>query len=738
MFYKSKYLLKLIRAVCLERRGQALAMAALLIPLVILCIGMALDLGWYYLNISRMQNAADAAVIAGADELLSNGDDTVFSDYSFAYLIDYVPEYLVKDDVTSEIYTDNGDEVAKEYVQKNLAYDSATWSGNSIADAYSGDTVNFSRVLWGSDSRDFKTLYYQVVLQEDISHFFLPGWFRPMDGVVQAVAKITRYTIDDSLFNQMKKREEMDTYESWTAIRQAKGSNTAADDRSVLSTGNWYTSGNRYRTETLRLNGMGGTNTSKYGNPTTTTGKIDQTPYDDLFIDWQADINIRLSTESDSDLTNTYSSNEWSHGDGDKNTRSHYRIYGTINIETTYPVRDYDFYKTKTSFLNTLKNSHSEYKSLSNDELARRIAKESPDPLFARIESEPINRDGGFSSSVHQIIINVNTPNTNTYTSGDQEGEYCDRPIVFFYEGPEDMSNSTGGNRASLPVILNIKNDFRGILFAPNSPVAIVGHGKNFQGFVVGSCFVALADASDFTATNGRYFKGSVEYYKINPYGFDMFVDQYGNVQYKTDAAGNYKKISPTVAASGLGYKTNTDYDDLEYIESVTGDNTDLTDSDEKSYLDKMNAQDFYDAGLDPSLKLESDEYFSEKYAYLANKNFYSASQFNLASSIYDSFYLVRFGRYIHLNQAGSLDNMFTTDMILADTDLSDLLNKVKAGESLSSDELDTLLSKLKAEGFSDDALSAVASGSATGDDVSDILTKLNVNDDTEYSTYIR
>ena len=137
-------------------------------------------------------------------------------------------------------------------------------------------------------------------------------------------------------------------------------------------------------------------------------------------------------------------------------------------------------------------------------------------------------------------------------------------------------------------------------------------------------------------------------------------------------------------------------------------------------------------------MKLESDEYFSEKYAYLANKNFYSASQFNLASSIYDSFYLVRFGRYIHLNQAGSLDNMFTTDMILADTDLSDLLNKVKAGSSLSSDELDTLLSKLKAEGFSDDALTALASGSATADDVSDILTKLNVNDSTEYSTYVR
>jgi len=722
----------------LNNRGQMLLLDALLIPLLIAFIGAVLDLGWYYLTVSRMQNAADAAVVAGAEELLSNGDDTVFSDYTAAYLIDFVPNYLLKDNITSDIYIDNGDEVAMEYVKKNLAQDDATWTKDTIPDAYSEDTVSFSRVLWGSDARDFKTLYYQVVLREDVEHFFLPGWFKPMHAVVQSVAKITRYTVGDTLFNQMKTREILDTYESWTAIRQAKGTNKAADDRSVLSTGNWYTSVNKYRTETLRLNGLGGTNTSKYGNPATTKGTVDQTAFDDLFIDWQADINGWLYSEAESNLSNTKSSNEWSSGAGDKATRSHYRIYGTINIESTYPVRDYEFYKNKKSFLTQLKKEHPEYNGFSNEELARKIAKEPPDPLFARIESEPMNRDGGFSSSVHQIIINVDTPNTNKYTSGKHEGEYRDRPIVFFYEGPEDMSNQTGGNRASLPVILNIKNDFRGILFAPNSPVAVVGHNKNFQGFVVGSCFVELAEASDFTAKNGRYYKGSVEYYKISPYGFVMFVDAYGNVQYKTDGDGNYLKMSPTISAAGLAYQTNLDADDNEYIESVTGGNGSLTNSDENTYLSDTSAQDFYDAGLDPSLKLESDEDFYYKYAYLLNKKFYGASQFDLASSIYDSFYLVRFGRYIHLNTAGSLDNMFTTDMTVADAKLNTLLNKVKAGQSLSNSELNTLLSKLRAEGFSEDDLAALKSGTATADDVADILTQLNVNDSTEYSTYVR
>ncbi|MBQ3726624.1 MAG: pilus assembly protein, partial [Selenomonadaceae bacterium] len=48
------------------QRGQAMLLYALLIPLLFLFLGVALDLGWYYLNVSRLQNAADAAVVAGA------------------------------------------------------------------------------------------------------------------------------------------------------------------------------------------------------------------------------------------------------------------------------------------------------------------------------------------------------------------------------------------------------------------------------------------------------------------------------------------------------------------------------------------------------------------------------------------------------------------------------------------------------------------------------------------------
>jgi len=113
----------------LKNRGQSLILHAVLIPLMILFVGAGLDMGWYYLNVSRMQNASDAAVMAGAWKFLE--DEGVLSDYSDALLIDFVPNYILKDPDTDDpiISTRDkkpGDEVAKEYVKTNLAVAGAT------------------------------------------------------------------------------------------------------------------------------------------------------------------------------------------------------------------------------------------------------------------------------------------------------------------------------------------------------------------------------------------------------------------------------------------------------------------------------------------------------------------------------------------------------------------------------------------------------------------------------------
>lgn len=150
-----------------------------------------------------------------------------------------------------------------------------------------------------------------------------------------------------------------------------------------------------------------------------------------------------------------------------------------------------------------------------------------PNPLWLRIESEELNEGGGDkqNTTVRQIFINVNADNTGQ--------NY--RPLVIFYDGPDraqlDGDVDTGKNqtvkekypnlkvRDPLPVILNLNADFKGILFAPNSPVVIIGNGHKMLGFVVAKSFVKLG-------TSGN---------KISKSGYDpeIYCDSYGNISFE-------------------------------------------------------------------------------------------------------------------------------------------------------------------------------------------------------------
>ena len=151
-----------------------------------------------------------------------------------------------------------------------------------------------------------------------------------------------------------------------------------------------------------------------------------------------------------------------------------------------------------------LKNFISDYSSytLSSKNISTIVSNCNPatlipstDPLYVRIEGEELNEADGDrqNTTVRQMFINVNTSNTSSSA----------RPLIIFYEGPDrgltegvddtDKNSSQSGSpkqaypnlswRDSKPVILNLNADFRGILFAPNSPVVINGNGKNFYGF---------------------------------------------------------------------------------------------------------------------------------------------------------------------------------------------------------------------------------------------------------------
>ena len=142
------------------------------------------------------------------------------------------------------------------------------------------------------------------------------------------------------------------------------------------------------------------------------------------------------------------------------------------------------------------------------------------DVLWVRIESEPMFRypdskdprkqnpnmrwdnkpalDIGGLNSVRQIIINFTESNI------DENGEEY-RPIVIFYDGPERYSTNNS-IRDSQPIIINLAVPVRAIIYAPNSPVVVIGEAKDqFQGFIVAKKYMRLKTTDDFEAEINLY-----------------------------------------------------------------------------------------------------------------------------------------------------------------------------------------------------------------------------------------
>ena len=208
----------------LRQSGQALVLFALLIPLLFLFVGAAIDLGWYYLKVSRLQNAADAAVLAGAEKLLEemkNNNNNKYKSYKVTLVYQHPDDsnlYTVSSstksaiDITTEIKS-VADDIAFKYVLKNLSSNDVGFipqSFFSVAEAAENDSYSMED-SWARKNqynevkmktpeiyKDGDNFYYVVHLEENIQHLFMPGKFEPMEAPVVAVAKISKATSSTS------------------------------------------------------------------------------------------------------------------------------------------------------------------------------------------------------------------------------------------------------------------------------------------------------------------------------------------------------------------------------------------------------------------------------------------------------------------------------------------------------------------------------------------------------------
>lgn len=624
--------------VLFRRRGQVSLLFALMMPIFLLILGVVLDLGWYYLNVSRLQNAADAAAVAGATALK---DGEYFSDYRNIKLVGKYPgkdsnKYRV-DSIYELTAIENTNVIANEYVAKNLVSDK-----DNIINSWTKTEVNSEQGLYTKDNN----LYYVVKLKERIRHFFLPGWFDDMSAPVTAVAllsktaingdsqsfvpempdtpsvtydeKVADVVIDEEQIKVMKKilNENM-IVGNWEVQKYYKNSNPPSgyykvDEETGEETPikafelrfkyNFYTGAwnhfqdmknhykiadATYRTETINIwDDVVDTNndgvadrwgTSSSVTNTTASTNTDGKPYlwnqlASINIDFKPEITfVNDAAEEDWDFRLGYLKTSCNHqgpdykdwtapqGSDVKNIGI-LRIHSTINIGKPYQERTDENCRKTDAYGNLL-----------------------PDILWGRIESEPMlfypdKRNGLESlrkrvyglSSVRQIIINVKESNFN-------KGDETYRPVILFYDGPETndiyasyKERTDVLHNKSLPVILNLDADFRGVLYAPNSPVVVIGNKKdNFDGFVVAKEYLRLKTTADFeaevAADNNKYtrynddFTANAEvanpyyvadknnyasgynaeperihwkYTKITENEIEMYVDNYGNVQY--------------------------------------------------------------------------------------------------------------------------------------------------------------------------------------------------------------
>lgn len=494
-------------------KGTVLVFVALMLPFLILFAGAAIDIGRAYLHKSYMQNAADAAALAGAEA--ASG--------SKARLITLADLPALGQYVVAESST-----MADAGADKFLGIDTnGKWktSESNVNTEYrkqvDPNQNNPIRRKWGG------TCYYKVELTDNIdfqfARIFLPDALIPSDWTVnvEAWAKANNLSGLD-LDTMMKAVEDAYTFSTFQDM-----------DKSIKKPGAGYSSSERYqyvkdisftnlgpaynadgtRSEIFDMDGTNSLN--NYMNTLLINFKPDFKSTKLLTDNWDLDkiagmsvaearaylgdvlemkiTNWRILDENGNPVTlpgNLKAESEggvewWGRfidnyltpvfGADLARALMDARIKSIINVTHPYAVRD--------------------VANLPASEISYSVYTDEPnklDPLFVRIESEEYNETNGstngpyVTNTVRDISINIKADNTEKYLNG----EYKYRPMIFFYDGPVGENNERGVGRKSRTVTLNLQEDFRGILYAPNSPVHVEGNGHKFYGIIIAQSIV--------------------------------------------------------------------------------------------------------------------------------------------------------------------------------------------------------------------------------------------------------
>lgn len=498
-----------------SQKGAVLVFAALMLPIMVFFGGMAIDFGRAYLYKSHLQNAADAAALAGVTAAAGCGT---------ARLIETLPSGDMKIGGNDKL------SMAKNAANVILIKD--------IGEAGANDSNTILRMRKeGKDPKlDVDTYYYMVELTDEVkmvfAQLFLPKSLLPNDWNVKVSAKAWAKAkigedLDSETFRQLEKETAANFYE-WQ--KHAGGDFATAQQLSFTNPGVAYDYEHKTRSEVFNMNEI-------------------VAERKDVFINFRQDISAKSAFADTWDLSDfrgksydEISELFYDLSSAEKKARVWLDIpknNGTLNYDTITLDQFIRNYAKAVDGINNLNNitgndfnnyanidkalemltstvkdtinvnvaySVRQVDSLPESEVSFVYGKDErnrQDPLFVRIESEEFNSSdngratnsasGGVTNSVRDISININVDNTVKVND-----EYIYRPMVFFYEGPMDAEGNHGVGRKSNTVVVELNENFRGIIYAPNSPVQVKGRGKEFNGYIIAQRIIG-PDGEDLT-----------------------------------------------------------------------------------------------------------------------------------------------------------------------------------------------------------------------------------------------
>ena len=573
-----------------KQRGQILALYAMLVPVLFAFVGLGIDLGWYYFNVSRLQNAADAAVLAGARALIK--EDENFSEYDSETI--RLVENNLGDEPGTDLTTETGDKVAAKYVLKNLSSNSetefvkngASYTMNDEWGVGGSSEIKMTPSLYKIGDK----FYYVVYLAENVRHLFLPGWFNDMAAPVVAVAVIPK---SENVDGSGSGGDSGIVYENLALTFDANGGsfdnaeNTSTETKSTETKSTETKSSETKSENTTSTKNLKSLEEITQDNDTVTITPDDGTPTRDdyEFLGW--------NTKEDGSGTYIYDGKQLVPSEvaklfGEEKTLTLYAVWKSVTKpveeEVVNPINNItlwqqmEYIRAKNAYDGDWSVSYNKYKDVDGNVTMKYIQFSKSTAKSLEIKDTELNKSS--IKDINRLFLDfypestnyteLRNPSTrphaliNVNAAYDVRDGKNDDPLYIRIES-EPAHNASGGNQGNppqqiiininvsnlaagkrplifyydgpleerdpVPVILNLNADFKGVLYMPDVPVVINGNGKGVgDGNGTNHTFEGFIIAKEFRVLD-KNSASKTAAYTVNSKRTTYKVDSKNNVQ---------------------------------------------------------------------------------------------------------------------------------------------------------------------------------------------------------------